>query len=206
MENNKNHMPGYDVYEYLLVLSPDKNEYGKIMEVKQQFHAVYKAPSAIYSKPHITLVNFIQFEMLEKIVVNNLETIAANCHSLPVELKDYGNFVPHTIFINVISKDPIVDIVKRIKAKSQGAMTLGKYPPHFSMLPHLTIAKGLDMWQYEQGILEYNQSSFSGTFMAEEMILLKKLAVEGSKYQVVKKFAFNGFHGATTQGNLFASL
>lgn len=208
MENEKNYMPGYDVYEYLLLINPDKKEYSKVMEVKQQFHAVYKAPSALYSKPHITLVNFIQAQMFESLIIKHLNNVAETVSSFPVVLKDYGSFFPHTIFINVMSKDPIVNLVKRLREKLQVAMTFNKeYPPHFITNPHLTIARRLERWQYEQGVLEYSSSHFSGMFMAEEMLLLRKPADgEKAKYELVKKFSFNGFWRPPTQGDLFSSL
>ena len=70
MKNIINSMPGYKVYEYLLVLNPHEELRNKIMQVKQQFFDTYKAASAVYGKPHITLVNFVQYEMMEERIVN----------------------------------------------------------------------------------------------------------------------------------------
>ena len=65
-------MPGYKIYEYLLVLNPHEALREKIMQVKQYFFDTYKNSTAIYSKPHITLVNFVQYGMMEERLLNML--------------------------------------------------------------------------------------------------------------------------------------
>ncbi len=83
-------IPGYRYNEYLLVLDPHEELRNKIRQVKKQFYDMYQAPSALYGKPHITLVNFVQFEMMEDRLVNHLKTIAMGYTPFKVELKDYG--------------------------------------------------------------------------------------------------------------------
>jgi hypothetical protein len=63
-------MPGYRVYEYLIVLDPHEELRNRIIQVKKDFFEVYKASTAIGGKPHVTLVNFIQYEMMEERLVN----------------------------------------------------------------------------------------------------------------------------------------
>ena len=66
-----NTMPGYKINEYLLVLNPHEALRDKIMEIKRYFFETYKNPSAVYGKPHITLVNFVQYQMMEERLVNS---------------------------------------------------------------------------------------------------------------------------------------
>ena len=40
-------MPGYRVYEYLLVLNPHEELWNRIMQVKKDFFEAYKASTAI---------------------------------------------------------------------------------------------------------------------------------------------------------------
>src|SRR5262249_38345636 len=105
-------MPGYRINEYLLVLSPHEELRNRIMQVKKEFYESYKAPNALWGKPHVTLVKFVQLEMLEERIVNRLKTIAMGYHPIKVELKDFGSFPSHTIYISVISKEPIRNLVK----------------------------------------------------------------------------------------------
>ena len=66
----------YSYNEYLLVLSPHEELWNKILKVKKEFHDVYKAPTALWGKPHIALVKFFQRGMMEERIVNRLKPIA----------------------------------------------------------------------------------------------------------------------------------
>ena len=196
-------MPGYRVYEYLLVLNPHEELRNRIMQVKKEFYDVYRASTAIGGKPHVALVNFLQYEMMEERLVNRLKTIAMAYYPIKVELKDYGSFPSHTIYINITSKMPIQNLVKEIRSQAQRLMKLNDdNKPHFIMEPHLTIARKLKPWQYEKGWLEYSNKHFTGRFIADGMLLLKRPAGE-MKYQVVGWFGFENLPVATKQGDLF---
>jgi 2'-5' RNA ligase len=196
-------MPGYRVYEYLLVLDPHEELRNRIIEIKKEFKETYKASTAIGGKPHVTLVNFLQYEMMEERLVNRLKTIAMGYYPIKVELKDYGSFPSHTIYINVTSKMPITNLVKEIRVQAQRLMKLNdENKPHFITEPHLTIARKLIPWQYEKGWLEYSNKHFTGRFIADGMLLLKKPVGE-MKYQIVEKFQFQNLPVVTKQGDLF---
>ena len=196
-------MPGYRVYEYLLVLNPHEELRNKIMQVKKEFYETYKASSAIWGKPHLTLVNFLQYEMMEERILNRFKTIAMGSHPIKVELKNYGSFPSHSIYINVTSKIPVQNLVKEIRHESQRLLKLNDdNKPHFILEPHLTIARKLQPWQYEKGWLEYSNKHFTGRFIADGMLLLKRPADE-MKYQVVEYFEFQNLPVTTKQGELF---
>jgi len=196
-------MPGYRVYEYLLVLNPHEELRNRIMQVKREFYDVYKASTAIGGKPHVTLVNFLQYEMIEERLVNRLKTIAMGYYPIKVELKDYGSFPSHTIYITVTSKLPVQNLVKEIRGQAQRLMKLNDdNKPHFIMEPYISIARKLLPWQYEKGWLEYSNKHFTGRFIADGMLLLKRPVGE-MKYQVVEKFQFQNLPVVTKQGDLF---
>ena len=196
-------MPGYRVYEYLLVLNPHEELRNKIMQVKKEFADAYKAPSAMGGKPHITLVNFIQYEMMEERLLNRLRVIAMGFHPIKIELKDFGSFPAHTIYINITSKVPVQSLVKEVRHEAQRLMKLNDdNKPHFILEPHLTIVRKLQPWQYEKGWLEYSHKHFTARFIANEMVLLKREVGE-MKYQVVQRFQFQNMPVATRQGELF---
>ncbi|HEY9362329.1 MAG TPA: 2'-5' RNA ligase family protein, partial [Chitinophagaceae bacterium] len=112
-------LPGYRVYEYLLVLNPHEELRNKIMQVKKEFCEGYKAPTAKGGKPHITLANFVQYEMMEEKIINRLKAIAMGFPPFKVELKDFGSFPSHTIYINITSKIPVQALVKEIRSEAQ---------------------------------------------------------------------------------------
>ncbi len=197
-------MPGYKIYEYLLVLNPNEALRDKIMAVKQHFFDNYKNPSAVYSKPHITLVNFVQYGMMEERLLNRLEILAMAAAPIKVEMKDYGSFPSHTIYINITSKLPVQNLVKNIRTEAQRLMKLNnENKPHFIMEPHMTIARKLQPWQYEKGWLEFSNLEFTGRFIADAMLLLRR-PLDEQKYQIVRRFEFKNMPVSTVQGDLFA--
>ena len=199
----KDFLPGYNVNEYLLVLSPHKELWDKIMKVKVEFAEVYQSDHAKWGKPHITLVNFIQYAMMEERIINRLQNVAMAYYPFKIELKDFGSFPKHTIYINVTSKLPVQGLVKMIRTESQRLMKLNDdNKPHFILEPHITIANKLKPWQYEKGWLEYSHKHFTGKFIADNMLLLKRPVGEMG-YQVVEHFSFQNLPVTTKQGELF---
>ncbi|HET9826234.1 MAG TPA: 2'-5' RNA ligase family protein [Chitinophagaceae bacterium] len=201
-------MPGYRVYEYLVVLQPHEELRNRIIQVRKEFSDEFKASTAIGGKPHVALVNFLQYELMEERLVNRLKTIAMGFYPIKVELKDFGSFPSHTIYINVTSRMPIQGLIKEIRSEAQRLMKLNDdNKPHFIMEPHIPIGRKLLPWQYEKGWLEYSQKHFTGRFIADGMLLLKRpLDESGSyrtRYQIVEKFQFQNLPVATRQGELF---
>ena len=196
-------LPGYRVYEYLLVLKPYEELRNRIMQVKKDFNVVYRITAANGGKPSLALVNYIQYEMMEERILNRLKSVAMGYPPFKVELKDFGSFPSHTIYVNVVSKIPVQGLVKEIRSETQRLMKLNEdNKPHFIMEPHLTIARKLNPWQYEKGWLEYSNKSFTGRFIADSMVLLKR-PVDEIKYQVAQRFEFQNMPVTTKQGELF---
>src|SRR5580765_7090655 len=136
METIISTIPGYRVYEYLLVLSPHQELWQRILKVKNEFYETYKATTAKWGKPHVTIVNFVQYEMMEERIINRLKIIGMSYPPFKVELKDFGSFPSHTIYINVTSKIPIQNLAKEIRSETQRLMKLGDdHKPHFIMEP-----------------------------------------------------------------------
>ena len=198
-----NSIPGYKVFEYLLVLNPHEELRDRIMKVKQEFYDTYKSSAAVYGKPHITLAKYTQYQMMEDRIVNRLKIIGMAQAPVKIELKDYGSFPSHTIYINITSKMPIQHLVKNIRSETQRLMKFDDdNKPHFIMEPYIPIARKLLPWQYEKGWLEYNHRHFTGRFIADSMLLLKRPPGE-FKYQIAQRFEFHNLPVATKQGELF---
>ncbi len=195
-------IPGYRVYEYLLVLQPHEELRAQIQSIKKEFADKYKAPLAFHTKPHITLVNFLSYQMTQERIINRIGTIAMGIDPFKIELSGFGSFPSHTIYANVTTKVPIQNVVKELKAAGQ-LMTLNKdHKPHFIEESHLTICRKLKPWQFEQGWLEYSHRHFSGRFIADSMVLLKRPAGE-TGYQPIMRFEFQALAVNTKQGSFF---
>ena len=195
-------MPGYVYNEYLLVIAPPAEILNKIQKVRQEFYEAYQAENALWGKPHIALISFVQFEMMEERVVSRLRTIGMGYTPFKIELKDFGSFPAHTIYINVESRLPVKNLIKALRPL-QPLLKLNKdNKPHYIDTPHLAVARKLLPWQYEKGWNEYRHKHFTGRFIADSMLLIKR-KVGVQKYQVVERFQFMNMPVATTQAALF---
>jgi 2'-5' RNA ligase len=197
--------PGYTVCDFLLVIQPHEALWQTIMDEKVLFAKTYKCPMALNLKPHIALARFKQYDMMQQRIINSLKNIAANMQAFKVELKDFGSFPTHTIYLNITSKVAVMDAVKNIR-QAQKLMKLDKdNKPHFITEPHIAIARKLMPWQYEKAWLEYEQKHFHGRFIADSMLLLKRKEGKGA-YQIIQRFELHATQPvAITQGSLFSS-
>jgi 2'-5' RNA ligase len=197
-------MPGYRVCEYTLVIDPNPDLKNKIAEIRKKFNDQYKISQGIGSKVNIALARFSQLEMMEARIVGNLNKIAMGYPPFKVELKDYGSFPSHTIFVNVISKLPVQGLIKLVRTETQRLMKLDNYnKPYFDMEPHITIGRKLQPWQYEKAWLEFSNKHFTARFIADAMLLLKRQKGE-KPWQIVQRFEFQNLPISVKQGELFA--
>ena len=215
---NENYKRQLAAAEYQLILSPHDELGNKIRQIRTGFQENYQASSVPGGKPNLTLVRFTQLTMMEERIVQRLRTTAMGFCPFKVELKDFGSLPTHSIFINVTSKLPIRALVKEIR-ESQRLMKLDKdHKPHFIDEPNLLIARQLQPWQFEKGWLEYAGKSFTGRFIADAMLLLRRrtngVLQEGTRgerdrrpasWQIVERFAFRNLPVNTRQGELFSS-
>jgi 2'-5' RNA ligase len=71
--------------------------------------------------------------------------------------------------------------------------------------PHINIAQKLNNSQFQRAWVEYSQKHFTGRFVADNMLLLKRPLGE-LKYQIVKRFEFQNMPVNTVQGGLFDNI
>ncbi|MGI8951922.1 MAG: 2'-5' RNA ligase family protein [Chitinophagaceae bacterium] len=202
MENEILSLPGYRECEFLLVLQPHEDLWNKIMQIKKEFAKDYDCAMAEKLKPHITLAMFQQYEMMEEKIINRLKLITMGLPAFKVELKDFGSFPSHTIYINILSKIPIVNTVKELRQAQRLMKIDNDRKPYFITEPHLTIARKLLPWQYEKAWLEYSNKNFTSRFIADYIVLLKRRSGEKG-YQIAARFAFQNLPVVTKQGELF---
>jgi 2'-5' RNA ligase len=202
MEPNIQSIPGYKTNEYQLVLNPHEELRNKITQVKTAFQEAYHTPSAFGGRPHIALVRFTQYELMEERILNRLKAVAMGQRPFKVELKDFGSFPSHTLFINVITKVPVQNLVKEIRESQRLLKMNNDNKPHFIDEPYITIARKLLPWQYEKGWLEYSHRHFTGRFIADNMLLIKR-RIGDRAWQIVRRFEFMNLPVTTKQGALF---
>jgi 2'-5' RNA ligase len=189
MKIKSSFIPPYETFEYRIILQPHEYLCDKINAIKKSFAETFELPVYRYAKPNITLVRFTQYEMMEEKIINRLQNIAMSNAPFAIELKDFGSFPTHSIFINVATKTNIVALVKEIKSLQKFMKLDDEHKPHFITEPFITIAAKLLPWQYEKAWLEYSNTTFTAMFMVSEILLVKRKVGE-KKYQTVKHFQF----------------
>jgi 2'-5' RNA ligase len=196
-------MPGYDVNEYMLVLAPHEELWHRIVKLREEFSDKYKAHGCRYTRPHILVASFSNRSMMEERIIQRLQQISMGLMPFKTELKDYGSFPSHSIFINVISKLPFQGLVRSIKEMQRLMKLNNEIKPHFIEEPYILIGRKLKPWQYEQAWLEYSNRQFTGRFIADHMLLLKRPTGSKTAFQILKRFEFQNLPVATKQGSFF---
>jgi len=203
MKTIVNSIPGYRVFEYLVVITPKEDLVNRIVKIKEDFAEKFQVVNGKFGKPQIALVTFTQYGLMEERIINHLRTIAMGYPPFKIDLKDFGSFPSHTIYINVLSKIAVQGLVKKIRTETQRLMKLDdEHKPHFILEPHITIARKLLPWQYEKGWLDLSNKHFTGRFIAESISVLKRPLGE-MKYQLVSRLEFQNMPVSTKQGQLF---
>ena len=195
-------MPGYRLNDYLLVVTPNDDLRNRIASVRKEFNEKYQPSMPLTGKPHMALVHFVAYSMMEEKIVNRFHHIAMGMTPFKIELKDFGSFPTHTIFINVATKLPVQNLVKELKSVQKLMKADPEHDPHFIAEPFIAVARKLLPWQYEKGWLEYSHTHFTGRIIADSMLLLKR-PVGDKGYQVVQRFEFQNMPVTTRQGELF---
>jgi 2'-5' RNA ligase len=202
---NENYKNQLSTNEYQLILSPHEELCNRIRQIKTNFHESYQTATTSQggrAKPNLTILRFTQLALMEERIVQRLRTIAMGYCPFKVELKDFGSLPTHSIFIQVTSKLPVRGLVKEVR-DLQRLMKLDKeHKPYFVEEPNLLIARNLLPWQYEKAWLEYSNKSFTGRFIADAMLLLRRRTGDKA-WQIVERFAFQNLPVNTRQGELF---
>lgn len=195
-------IPGYRINEYMVILNPPQELRERIGLLKKEFAETYKTSLNNVGKSHIMLAGFTQYAMMEERLLSRLRTIAMGHKPFKMELKDFGAYPTHSLYINVKTKEPVRNLVKELKGFQQ-LMTLNKdHKPHFPDDPQISIARKLLPWQFEKGWQVYTHRHFTGRFIADNMMLLKRRQGE-LPWQIAERFEFKNLPVLTRQGELF---
>src|SRR5215212_51643 len=173
MEKISSTMPGYRLNDYLLVISPNEDLRNRITTVRRTFNDKYSPAMPLSGKPHLALVHFVTWNIMEEKLVNRFQHISMGMTPFKIELKDFASFPSHTIYINVTTKIPVQNLVKDLKTVQKLMKADRDHDPHFIAEPFIPIARKLLPWQFEKGWLEYSHAHFSSKIVADGMLLLK---------------------------------
>ena len=203
MENDQSliKMPGYRTAEYILILSPHASLQEKIMRIKKDILEKYDNGFLVNRKPIIRLARFFSYQMMEEKLINHFKIAGMAMPPFKVTIKDFGSFPQHTLFVNVDSRVPLQMLMKDIKSAKRLMRSPGQ-APSFTNEFNIPLAIKLTPLQYEKMWEEYRRRQFTGHFIADAMLLLKRR--EGEKnYQIAARFEFQNLPVSVRQGELF---
>ena len=193
--------PAKELYEYLVVLDIKQELRDKIIAIKKDFYDKHQVASCLTGRPNVTLARFESTEMLEQKIMNRLQGISASIKPFCVELENFGSYPMHSIFINILNQGHINELVLKLKGARILMKRSGK-DPHFVEEPLVPVAIRLWKEKYKEVIGDYSAKKFSGKFMADSMLLLKR-GVQENKYKIARKFHFECLPVSNAQGVLF---
>jgi 2'-5' RNA ligase len=186
------------IFEYLLLIPPSDFVSKKISEIKLTFSDVHGCENAAKLTPHLTMIKFLQRETMEFRIINCFEKFTHHIAPFAVELDGFGEFPPHTIYVKPSTAKPIADLVIGMRAMFGRMLKFSDLlKPTFVTNPHLTIARGMSEEQYQAIWPIYKKQEFLGSFMADQMVLIKRevdpfTLKKNGKYRPVRHFPFLG--------------
>ena len=197
-------IPGYRTNEYLLIVQPNESLEERIKHVRAEFDRQFSIEHKIPGRPNIGLVQFMQYEMYEARLRNKLKTVGLGYQPFKIELNGFGSYPSHSIFLQMVSRSGVQDLIKDIREQAGPLMRLNAdNKPHFFKEPNINVGIRLKPWQYEKAWLEYSRKHFKGSFIADAMLLLKRRE-KGQPWQIVERYDFaNLLINAPAQGLLF---
>ena len=196
-------LPGYDVYEYFLILSLPVTLQNEVVTLREDFHKSFDTHHKIKGRPSLALALFLQYETMEEKVVRMFQQVSSFFPPLDITLKNFGSFPTHSIYIAVDKNSAVHSLVKNIRTNSKGILQVNKETKPMIMLqPHIGIVRKLKPDIFDQSWQKYQDATFSGFFVATEMILLRRTTHE-HKWQLVSSFGFQNRTLPSTQGKLF---
>jgi 2'-5' RNA ligase len=195
-------LPGYQVYEYQLVLVLPEALKDKLRKVKLQFFEQFNLPAVASMAILLPLVKFKQRQLLEQKLRHSLNQLVMGWRPFTVNLKDYACQPSHSIYIPVTSKNKLQDCVRSLKTMQQ-LMRLDKDQQAFFPAEHqVVVASRLKPGVYEKAWQVYAHRQFTGQFQADAALLLKRRSGD-MHWQIAQRFEFRNLPVGTVQACLF---
>lgn len=165
---------GNSLWEYLLVVHPDKDVNEKVNVEKNYFCNVYGQKVVIKTRPHITLANFLAKEEMEATLIRWIQRVCDYQPKFEAALNNFSGFPPHTIYLRVQNPQPFTSLVKNLKVIEGYIQSNGCPPVTLITLPYMTIARRLPPEVFERAIKEYASRLFYEMLRVDHLVLIKR--------------------------------
>ncbi len=190
-------MKTMNIFEYLLIISPDEEIKSYVMRLKKLFADRYGCKKAAGLIPHITMGNWLRSHYDEERIIANIKRFAETANPFLAQFDGLGKFDNHakdnfkTIFVNVFNKESFAHISKGLNRSSRHLL---KKFATFPGTAHLTIARSMESEQFERAWSEWENEEFKAYCEVSGMILLRReLYKDGhGTYETIATFPFAG--------------
>lgn len=163
-----------DEYEYMLVIQTGKELGKQILETRSGFEDAYHVHSRRLNHPYIKLASFMAKEAMEPTIERWIQRICAGQESFPVMLNNFSGFPTGKLFVRVQYHEPFIKLASGLSVIDDYIKSYGCPSAKIVSHPHVTIANRLPADMYTRAMLDYSQRDFSGSFIVEEVQLLKR--------------------------------
>ena len=184
--------PFAGLQEYNLVVKPDASLKEKLLDLRKEFDSEFGEIKKIFPEDcmpgFITIAGFFAREEMENTFIRWIQRVCSQFHSFPVTLNNYSGLPMHTIHLRVQELthfNAFIQLLEPVNA----FITACSCQLRVVNNPSLPVVTGLPEHIYSQAIMNYSQQTFHETFMANELILLKREKSSGS-YKSLTVFNF----------------
>lgn len=185
---------------YLLLIEPEKKVAFRIEKLRDTIHSEVNMVENPFFNPHITVVDFEQYESYEERIVPAVKGLVAQLNPFTLKLNDFGTF-GHTFYIQV---KPLAKELNRIVARRKELRGLARATVNVQSTYHLTVFKDLSEQMGECIWEKWKEKRFEDQFQVREFVFLRKKENQ-RHYQEVARFPLLGKEVVPTyvQGKLF---
>ena len=201
-------MPGYQVYEYQLVLALPESLKEKLRKAKIQLYENNGWPMPKSQAIFLPLVKFRQRQLLEEKVLRSLNQLIMGWRPFSITLKDYKSQPTHSIVIPVASRNDSTAQVG-LAASQRDLKTIQhllrpdrEHPAWFPQEHQVVLASRLGAAQFEKAWQQYAPRHFTGQCLVDACLLLKRKSGD-LHWQIAQRFEFRDLPVGVRQGNLF---
>jgi len=185
---------------YLLLIEPEKKVSFRIEKLRDTLHSELNMVANPFFNPHITVLDFLQYESYEPRIVPLLQKFVSRINPFTLKLTDFGSFV-HTFYIQV---KPAPRELSRVTAGRNELRAIARTPVNTPGIYHLTLFKdlpeetGTTVWE------KWKDRRFEDLFQVREFVFLRKRENQ-RHYQEVARFPLLGKEVVPefVQGRLF---
>ncbi len=163
-----------DVFEYVLVIQPSKAIVEKLQEEQLGFPSVGVNQTNTRFNPQIKIAGFRAKESMEATIIRWMQNICSLQKSFPITFNNYSGFPSGSIHVRIMEHEPFHQLTKELTVVDEYIKSSGFPQMRMVSKPHMTIASKLSQTVYEKAMLDFSQKSFFESFLAKELVLIKR--------------------------------